>query len=155
MTRPIAGCSLVLLLLTLGIIGCGDGQKTAELVPTEVVVTINNQPLPNALVTLTPTAEGYGSSAIAFGVTDEKGRAKLMCGSKEGACIGTNLVTVADAPPPEDTRGEDAAAQIKGNQYLKGLKNRPIPEKYMSVSKSDLKIEIQKGQTEYTIDLKR
>jgi hypothetical protein len=46
--------------------GCGSRTRTANLTEAEVVVTINGQALPNALVTLTPT-QGYGPDAIATG----------------------------------------------------------------------------------------
>src|SRR5262245_19002646 len=76
--------------------GCKGGRRSPTITEAEVVVTINGQPLPNALVTLTPATPGYAGNAIASGVTDESGKAALSCGGKPGACVGANKVTVID-----------------------------------------------------------
>jgi hypothetical protein len=135
--------------------GCGVGRVPPTLTEAEVVVTINGQPLPNALVTLTPASGGYGGEAIATGVTDESGLARLSCGEKAGASVGPNKVTVVDAPPPEAARGDDAAAQAAAEQYRKSLKNRPIPPQYATLAKSDATLDIKPGQKEYKLALKR
>src|SRR5262245_56716024 len=139
--------TVVALALAAGVLaaaGCGNRTRTPNRVEAQVVVTINGQVLPNALVTLTPTEAGFGGDAIATGVTDESGRAKLTCGGKPGACAGTNKVTVTEAPMPEEARGEDAGSQAKAAQHQKGLKNRPIPPKYASLAQSDATLDIKK-----------
>lgn len=142
--------------LVLTLLGCGGGgHKTPDLTEAVVVVTLNGQPLPNAEVTFTPSTAGYGPDAISTGVTDDAGRAKLTTGGKPGACVGPNKVTVIDAPPPEDTRSEDQQAQVRASQYMRSLKNRPIPPKYATLAQSDLTVEVKKGQAEYPIELKR
>src|SRR5262245_4883273 len=93
--------------------GCKGGRRSPTITEAEVVVTINGQPLPNALVTLTPATPGYAGNAIASGVTDESGKAALSCGGKPGACVGANKVTVIDAPAPEEARGDSGEAQAK------------------------------------------
>jgi hypothetical protein len=138
-----------------GLAGCGDSIiPTPEPVECEVVVTINGQPLPNAMVTLTPT-ERYSGTAIATGVTDETGRAKLMCCGKAGACPGKNSVTVTDPPGSEESRGESAQAQMKATAEAVGLKNRPIPAQYGLLGKSGLSVDVKKDQKEHKVELKR
>jgi hypothetical protein len=147
-----------LLVLTLGLLalsGCTDGKKTPVFTPAEIVVTLNGQPLPKALVTLTPTDSGYGPESVSSGVTDDKGRVKLMAGTNTGACVGINQVTIDEGPLPEETRSEDPAAQVKASNYLQSLKNRPIPQRYATVATSDVKLEIKEGQTEYKLELTR
>ncbi len=135
--------------------GCGNGTKSPDLVSATVVVTINGQPLPNAQVMFTPTSSAYGSNAIASGVTDDQGRAQLAIGSKSGACVGENRVTISEGPPPEETRSQDGNAQLEEAKYQKSLKNRPIPTKYATATTTDLIITIAKDKTEYPIELKR
>jgi len=135
--------------------GCKGGRRSPTITEAEVVVTINGQPLPNALVTLTPTTPGYAGNAIASGVTDESGKAVLSCGGKPGACVGANKVTVIDAPAPEEARGDSDQAQVKAAAYQRSLKNRPIPPQYANLAQSDATIEVKQGQKEYKLDLKR
>src|SRR5262245_53483392 len=90
------------------VVGCGgDAHTRPDLTEAEVLVAGDGQPVPGALVTLTPTDTKYGGSAIATGITDENGRAKLSCGNKPGACLGANKVTVTEAPVSEAARGDD------------------------------------------------
>jgi hypothetical protein len=152
MTRPAMIVALIVGLHLLA--GCG-GKSVPTLTEAEVLVMINGQPLPNALVTLTPSAAGLGGDAIASGVTDESGRAKVTAGGKAGACVGKNKVTVVDAPAPEEARGEDGAAQMKAAQYQKSLKNRPIPPQYATLAQSEASVDVKKGQKEYKLELKR
>ncbi|HVL14436.1 MAG TPA: hypothetical protein VM529_17825, partial [Gemmata sp.] len=118
-TRLAASSGLAALVLALA--GCGGTatQAAPDLTDAEVVVTLNNQPLPNAQVTLTPADEKYGGAAVATGVTDAAGRAKLTCGGRPGACLGPNRVTVAEGPPPDDARSDNPdVAQRSATQYL-------------------------------------
>lgn len=140
--------------------GCGGaGPKAPALTEAEVVVTINGQPLPNALVTLNPTDASLGAGGIASGVTDESGRAKLSVSGKPGAAVGANKVTVVEGPAGADVRGSDShdddAQKRAIQQQGKALKNRPIPEKYSNLAQSDLSLDIKTGQKDYKLELKR
>jgi hypothetical protein len=142
------------LLLAVAGSGCNT-QPGADLTEVEVVVTINNQPLPNAEVTLTPN-DTKSSTAKATGVTDANGRAKLSTVGKPGAAVGPYKVTAIDGPPPAEARSDDPdVAQRKDAEYRASLKNRPIPSKYATVAQSDATVEVKKDQKEYKIDLKR
>ncbi len=140
--------------LAMTLSGCG-GKSTPTYTAVEVVVTFNGQPLPNALVTFSPTAAGYGGETVASGITDDTGRATLMVAGKAGAAVGTNRVTVIDAPVPAEARDDTAEAQQKATAYSRGLKNRPIPAKYASVGLTDVTVDVKAGEKEYKIELKR
>jgi hypothetical protein len=148
---------VVLAAAVVAVAGCGgDTHARPDLAEAEVIVTCGGQPLPNAQVTLTPTDTKYGGSAIATGVTDEGGRAKLSCGGKPGACVGVNKVTVTEAPGSEESRSDDPdVSQKREAEARKALKNRPIPPKYATLASSDLTLDVKKDQKEYKIDLKR
>ncbi|MFO0877156.1 MAG: hypothetical protein U0840_07250 [Gemmataceae bacterium] len=138
----------------LSLTGCLK-NASPTLTEVELVVMINGQPLPNALVTLTPTASGLGGAGIASGVTDDSGLVRFTAGGKQGAAIGVNKVTIIDAPPSEELRGEDPEAQQKLAQYQKRLKNRPIPAKLGNLAQSDVDLDIKAGQKQYKLDLTR
>jgi hypothetical protein len=139
--------------LLLALIGCSAGTPAMpEIAPAEGIVTINGQPLPNALVTFTPSGN-VSSAAIATGVSDDAGKFTLTCGDKPGAAVGECIVTVIEGPVAETLRGEDqqgalAAATAK-------LKNRPIPGDYGIVAKSPIKVTVSAGKKDYPIELKR
>jgi hypothetical protein len=136
-------------------LGCGGGVRPPALTEAKVTVLLAGQPLPNALVTFTPAASHYGADAIASGVTDAQGVAQLVCGTKPGACIGLNRVTVMEAPLGEEARSDDPQAQAKASKQLKELKNRPIPPRYATLADGGIEVEIKAGQVEYKLELTR
>jgi len=69
--------------------GCGGGRDAAlpDLVPVSGTVTLDGQPLANALVTFLPVGSTRGRSC--YGVTDASGRYELMENEKsKGAPVG-------------------------------------------------------------------
>jgi hypothetical protein len=124
-----------------------------DLVPVEGTLLLGGQPLPNAQITFTPTASGLPGDATATAVTDDTGHFKLTTGGKPGAVPGEHVVTVIEGPTPEDLRGDDA--QDKAAKFQKGLKNRPIPAKYASAAKSDVKVTVAKDKGDYKVELTR
>jgi hypothetical protein len=101
-------------------------------------VTLGGQPLPNALITFSPTAEG-GSSGV--GQTDSEGNYTLSyAAGVRGAQEGENVVRITtyreadpDAEPPQ------AAVPEK------------VPAKYNS--KSELKVEVKSGSNTFDFPL--
>jgi hypothetical protein len=144
--------SWVFLAFAAGILGCGQKAKPVELVEAEGVVTINGQPLPNAQVTFTPTADVLGP-AIATGVTDDKGHFRLTCNGQSGAAAGENMVTIKEGPTPDEVRGEQD--QSKYAEFAAKLKNRPIPGDYGNPAKTPLRVTVKAGQKEYPLELVR
>lgn len=149
MTRIFAGITLA---VALSLAGCGEGGRTPTLTEAGGVVLLGGQPLPNAQVTFLPTASALAANAQASGVTDENGRFTLTTGSKPGAAIGENIVTVAEGPIPEELRSEEA--QDKLARFRATLKNRPIPDRYGAAT-SGIKVTVTKDQKEYKIELTR
>lgn len=134
--------------------GCSEsGTKLPALTEAEGVVLLGGQPLPNASVTFTPLTPGLPGTASGTGITDESGRFVLRTAGKFGVVIGEHTVTVMEGPTPDNLRDEDA--QQKMVRFQAGLKNRPIPVKYGSLAKSDVKIDVSKDRKEYKIELSR
>jgi len=133
--------------------GCGGGRPPVTEV--EGVVLLNGKPLPNAQVEFLPELSKFGAEMNSMAVTDENGRFRLTCNYLQlpGAVVGKHKVTVGEAPTPQEFRGMDAASQGRYTQYMAGLKNRPIPDEYGSISKTPLTIEVTADKKEYKLEL--
>jgi hypothetical protein len=152
MMRSILG-AVALYAGALLVVGC---QKVPPaIVPVSGVVTVNGQPLPNALVTFTPMLEDFGAEYIATGITDEKGRFTVSCAIKEGAAVAETRVTIAEAPAPEGTRGMSEAAQNALTKHMNSQKNRPIPQNYKTLNGTPFVFPVTPDRTEYNLELKR
>ncbi len=88
-TRVLLTSSIMLLML---IVGCGGaGVADPKLVPVQGKVTLDGQPLPNAIVTFIPD-KGPPSGAI----TDAEGKYEMRFKSgAHGAVVGTHSVTIS------------------------------------------------------------
>jgi hypothetical protein len=136
------------------VVGCGS--KAPEMAPAvEGVVTINNQPLPNATVTFTPTAAGVGGQYVGTAVTDDKGHFVLQTAGKPGAVVGEHKVTVTEGPVPESLRGEENQARAAAAGTGANQKNRPIPAVYGSLAKTTLTVTVKADQKDYPLQLSR
>jgi hypothetical protein len=84
--------------------GCGGGLNTA---PVTGVITLDDEPLPNASVTFTPNT-GDDTAPTSNGRTDADGHYTLTVtvSGEEGAVIGNHFVTIALIG--EEKTGEDA-----------------------------------------------
>lgn len=138
--------------LMLALAGCGE-SKLPELTEVEGSVFLGGQPLPHVQITFNPTQSGLPANSIGIGTTDDMGKFKLTTAGKDGAVPGEHIITIVEGPPPEDVRGEEG--QTKMARYQASLKNRPIPAKYATISKSDYKITVTKDQKEYKVELSR
>jgi hypothetical protein len=143
------------LLAALTAVGCEPGRPPVTEV--EGVVLLNGQPLANAEVEFVPELSRFGAEMNSRGVTDEKGRFKLVCAyqAQSGAAVGKHKVLVGEAPAREDMRGMDGASQEKYTRYVQSLRNRPIPPEYGSISKTPLVIEVTPDKKEYELKLVR
>jgi hypothetical protein len=147
---------LLALALVLALGGCGK-PSPPPVTDAEVVVLLNGEPLSSALVQFVPMLEHYGAEMNSQGITDNKGRAQLVCAQKQqpGAVVGKHRVLVRDAPGPAGTRGPSATAQQKMADYLASLKNRPIPPEYNDLARTPLSVDVTAGQKTYKLTLKR
>ena len=140
--RSVLGCITVgLLLLT----GCNEseGGKSSEV---SVTVLLNGKPLPEATIILSPESGPSGTAT-----TNAEGVATVP------AAPGLNRVMVNEAANDAEARGQDADQEAirKLQTETKNRKNRPIPSKYNTLATSDLKLTIEPGKTDYTLELKR
>ncbi len=131
--------------------GCGSSKP--ELTEVNGVVLLGGNPLPNAEITLIPVAGAEPDKASLIAVTDDHGKFQITTNGKPGAAPGDYLVIVAEGPMPEELRDENL--QDKASNYRATQKNRPIPAKYSSAAKSDLKMTISKDQKDYKLELSR
>jgi hypothetical protein len=103
-------------------------------------VTLDGQPLENALVTFTPEGGGRGAS----GVTDASGKYLLATAGQAGAVPGTHRVTVttlnqgqatnmADVPSDSEAYMKQATG-VDTSAYDKAETQEKIPAKYNTES---------------------
>ncbi|MCI0360345.1 MAG: carboxypeptidase-like regulatory domain-containing protein [Planctomycetaceae bacterium] len=101
--------------------GCGGPDNVGSVSGT---VTLNGQPLPDAIITFSPTAEG-GSSGV--GTTDSAGQYTLSyAAGVRGAQEGENMVRITtyreaepDADPPKPAVPEKVPARYNAKTELK------------------------------------
>jgi hypothetical protein len=148
--RSLLGVALAALLA-----GCGYSRP--PLTEVEGTVLLNNEPLPNAQVQFVPDLKHFGAEMNSTGVTDAQGHFKLTClwESRPGAAVGKHHVLVTEAPTPAEARGQNEEAQARFTQYMKGLKNRPIPDQYGALNKTPLEVEVKADQKTYDLKLTR
>jgi hypothetical protein len=150
MTRFVFGTAAA---LVVALAGCTGTGKPPAIVPVEGVVLLDGAPLPKVKVLLFPQAKFDGAADyVAQGVTDDQGRFKLTCHGKEGACACENIVTVMDDIPDELSA---SSARERYYEYMKGLKNRPVPEALRSAATSPARVAVTADQKEYKIEFRR
>ena len=133
----------------------GCAKSPPPVVEVSGVVLLDGQPLPKAKVEFVPQLKHFGAQYNSVGITDDQGRFTLMCGIQQpGAVVGKHIVLVDDHIPA-DFRRADGDTQTRQAQYLAGLKNRPIPEAYKSISTSTVTIEVTAEKKEYEVTLMR
>jgi hypothetical protein len=123
----------------------------------EGTVLLDGKPLPQAQVEFVPDLRDFGAEMNSTAVTDDAGHFHLTCGFNEqpGAVVAKHRVIVMEPPTPGEFRGQDEATQTRLAQYIAKLKNRPIPEKYGTLSKTPLVVEVKAGQSTYDLQLTR
>ena len=146
-----------ILLVSLLFAGCNSGlrelpEETAELVPVGGVVTLNGEPLANAVVQFYPTSGG-GQGAGYFGHTDLTGRFDLASpAGPSGAAPGSYTVAIskfarADGSPfpPDADSGVFAAEGVEH-----------VPPKYSDPGRTELRATVpQEGKTDFEFPLKK
>lgn len=99
----------------------GCGSDLPPLGEVEGTVTLDGQPLPDAMVFFTP--EGGGRSSTGF--TDASGRYTLsFTGNEPGAVVGNHKVRITTGTPPElDDSGKEIAGKPERvpEQYSEGI----------------------------------
>lgn len=121
--------------------------RSVELVPASGTVTLDGQPLPNAVVTF-EDAEGQFS----YGLTDADGDYELQFDSAvSGVRPGPKTVRISTTRKilglntEEEEGGEESGAKAAAPKEL-------VPEKYNR--QSELTVEVTPDRTRYDFDLK-
>jgi hypothetical protein len=146
----LAACALV----GVACLGCSKGP---ELGSVSGVVTMDGQPLPNAVVTFVPVAGGRAAA----GQTDANGQYTLVFVGTTGALVGQHRVSVTTAPKAqgsapsgkmtEEEYQKQAAGGTDPSAYDKAQVVEPIPERYNT--KTELVKEVKAGQNTINLEL--
>jgi hypothetical protein len=140
-------------LLCLASFGCGGGGP--ELGQVTGQVTMDGEPLPNAVVTFSPVEGGRSS----IGRSDASGKYELIYLDRKGATLGEHRVSVTSAPdaaapaPDIPTDSEEYEKQALGGSltdYHNASPTESIPTRYNS--ETELKETVTAGAN--VIDLK-
>ncbi len=154
MKQVIVASSLSAVLLFLA--GCG--VKTAadysklDLVAGSGTVTLNGQPLPDAVVMFENPEDG----TVCVGLTDASGRYQLQVDSrKKGVTTGRKIVRISTATRIPGLNvgfdGEGGAAEEGGEGAPAGPPQELVPARYNK--ESQLTVEVTRNQTTYDFDL--
>lgn len=114
MSRKFSFPATFLCVVVIAVIGCGRSD-IPELGTVSGVVTLNNEPLANAIVNFSPQTAGRPSTAE----TDEAGRYSLLYLTDiKGAVVGQHAVTVELVVSEEDDNLSDDPADLEEGQVL-------------------------------------
>lgn len=145
---------VALCVVCLTCMGCGSGGP--DLGEVSGTVTMDGEPLDNALVTFTPVEGGRSST----GKTDENGNYTLSFADRTGALVGTHEVSVMTLT---DVEGEDMSevssdsdaymeqAMGGASDYDNATVTEQIPAKYNT--ETELTFEVESGKNTYDIEL--
>ena len=152
MTSAVLSTAVVLSCLA----GC-NGRPNPTVFPVAGVITAKGEPINNVEVRFIPMQEGLDGNFIAKGVSDENGRFVLSFPGTEGsgAVAGENKVIILEGPMPEGARGQSEESQMEAVAFVRGLKNRPIPKRFSSLSESPLSFTVTAETAEYDIEISR
>lgn len=137
----------------IAISGCNSGPPTGDVSGT---VTMDGQPVTNAIVTFVP--QGGGQNAI--GKTDGSGKYELYRRGDRGALLGPHSVvitTVQEPAAPVQEISSDSEEYLKqatsGNlsDYNRAIVHEPIPARYNK--QTTLTAEVNKGQNTFDFEL--
>jgi hypothetical protein len=145
--------AVAVLVTALVLIGCGPAPP--QIVPVSGTVTLDGKPLPNAEIRFIPTRPGLDGNMVGIGVTDDDGKYTLRLPGKteSGCCACECKITVTEGPIPDNLReGDD---QMAATNYLKNLKNRPIPKAFTRMADTPLSVTVKPDQTDYPIEISR
>jgi len=131
-------------------IGCPSKGGLKGLVPAAGTVTYENQPAVGASITFAPVNKS-GEARTASAITDTNGNFVLKTLAQEGLYPGEYTVMVMKIEDNTNNSEED----IKAGTATKGQPKHLLPQKYASLTSTDLKVTIpDKGDKAIVIELK-
>lgn len=141
----------VMLVIVIGLVGCGDGRPT--IVPIKGTVTLNGQPAQGVLLGFEPQGiSGYQRPSVA--TSDSQGQFTVSTyGNGDGLPVGKFIVTAFKrelvGKAPEGFNSEDTAANTQPVKY-----QWTVPRKYSTAIDSGLTVEVtSSGMNPATIEL--
>ena len=141
---------IAVLLLSLCVAGCPSQGGLKGLVPASGTVTYNSQPASGATVTFVPVNKS-GDARTASAITDAGGGFVLKTLAQEGLYPGEYSVMVMKIEDNTNNTEED----IKSGKATKSEPKHLLPQKYASLTSTDIKVAIpDKGDKTIVIELK-
>jgi hypothetical protein len=153
-TRKHLAAYCVFQCLLIGFIGCGV-KNQLHLVAVTGTVTIDDEPLPDAVVIFSPE-KSTSRHEIASGKTNQDGVFSLQTERRTGAVVATHGVTVF---APTDSHGEESELERIENRPQAGKPVLPlkptsrIPMKYAIPGQSGLSYPVEEGRNDFDIEL--
>ena len=140
--------SLLLALLLVGIIGCGDplapDYAALGLVPIHGIIKLDGKPLPDAVIKMEAADRTWS-----YGTTDASGNYRLKFNSEcMGVLVGEKVVRISTTA----STGEEDEYEEDENGVKRPPKIELVPEVYFK--KSKLKVNITPKMRELNFDLK-
>ncbi len=154
--------------LAVALLSCcfGCSSSSVPLGQVNGVITIDGDPLANAIVTFIPKQGGRPSS----GATNSQGEYQLLYATEKGALVGQHDVTIQmnpeglevgeesheaesiyGSPNPVEKQSDDAKARIASMKSQKAAE-KMVPEKYRKPG--ELSAEVKSGQNQINFELK-
>lgn len=135
-------CCFASLALTMLLAGCGKSGPALTTVKGKVL--LDDQPLTEAAVMFS----GPEGAVPITAMTDAQGQFTLQ------APLGVSQVTVAKSAGGNSAPVNDPnAALMPASGAAPAAPKSLVPEKYSNPKKSDLKVDVQKGMTDVTLNL--
>jgi hypothetical protein len=150
LSSPKLGCFLAS--LALFALGCGSGVSYSYNDSVEGVVTLDNEPLANVIVSFVPESRAEVQPPISTAKTDEQGRFKLQSkrnGTTErpGAVLGKHAVLVTEQVAGSRKRTDDS------EEMEAGLPTRKVPSHYGFPGQTPLTIDVTADKHDYPLTL--
>ena len=151
-TKWLAGMAVV---VAAALAGCG-ARDQLHLVPATGLVTLNNEPVPDASVIFEPASVSGGK--LATGRTNARGefalytdnRAGAACGLYKAAVMSSGALSSARNAGPAVIRPRDPSFRSDSQGHTQS----PIPERYVSPEASGLAFEVStNGSNQFLIRL--
>lgn len=143
-------CLLILGCVLAAIAGCSEGPIATESVVG--VVTLDGQPVADAMVNFSPATPGQG--APSYGKTDEKGQYKLqtLLGAADaGTTPGEYVVSVSKSVLKPTGK---VNVSPEGKEIPEEKPEELLPVKYTDTKTSGLTASVKQGANEINFDLK-
>lgn len=126
---------LLALLATSLVLGCGSG---GTLVPVDGTVLLDNQPLPDVLITFVPEAAGTGTPIRSMGISDASGNFRLKAETlSPGASPGVHRVIVEDLAILDAPRSEDGTVISLPTKRFPSVYSDPLRTPLRAIIKAE------------------